>query len=761
MNGIELKSHPGVLARRSEGIVPFARAIQAASAGRIAFTVNGLRLADQDQARLNGIDLEQAVGLLAEAIEHPLRPGTYPLEILLSLYGNGRTMAQVLDEFYRQHLPFIAENLVESIESRLLKVYLLGSAGTGVVSAVQDMVAAFAAAGYFGRAFPLFDPSKKGAPVRGYGVIGREPIRAHAAFEAPDIILLFDHKMLPLLRQTLAGYWNVDPKRIGILVNSAMTPGDFRSASDFQQPYALYTVDADALLRGRRIPPNYAMIGGLLGMLDDCVIDKQAFTRVVRSSLEAKFGAGEKLDANLDVFEQAQQRVRKETDAELRPQSLGPVEIGAVPSGQTILFEDGNQAIARAAALVLNQFPSVVAAYPITPQTPIVETLAKMVAEGELSAESVTPESEHGAAGAVLGAARDRVLTFTATSSQGFALMSEVVHSMAGLRMGNVLISNVLRSLNSPLDVENDHSDLCKVGLDAGYIVFMTQDVQQAFDFHLMAYLVSLYAEYREVEGPVGNRAGDESKDVEMIPDRSVMLPTIVASEGFEVSHAPERYLAVSQTLAEDLYKDPFFDYVRKFVETPNRSIMGTLQLSDSRHDTDYQRHTAMELTLDVLPKVFERFEHYTGRRYELLRAFNLERSETVFVVAGAANGTFEQVAREFQTCGINVAVVHPNVLRPFPKQNWADVINGKRVYVYDRDDPFGAVGGRLYTELAGVVNEYGLADSGTILYARIYGLGGRTPTLSNVRDEILKALRCQAGELELLPEKQYVGVSL
>ncbi len=756
MNSIELKTHPRILAPRA-GLVPFAKSIQAASQGRIAFTANGVRLADQDESRLDGIDLKRAGKLLGEAIEHPLRPGIYPLEMLLALCGEDRPVERVLEEFYRKHLPFVADDAVAAIESRLLKVFLLGSAGTGVVSAVQDMAGAFAAAGYFGRAFPLFDPSKKGAPVRGFGVIGREPILAHTAFKVPDIILLFDHKMFPLLRETLADYRDADPQKIAILVNTALTPGDFRSAADFQEPYLLHTLDADALLRGRRIPPNYAMIGGLLGMLYERSIDKKAFSAVVKRSLEDKFGAGDKLDANMDVFLQAQKKVRREAGEALRYDSLGPVTVQAPPAGQAVMFEDGNQAIARAVALVLNQFPSVVAAYPITPQTPIVETLARMVVDGELCAESVTPESEHGAGGALLGAARDRVMTFTATSSQGFALMSEVVHSMSGLRMGNVLISDVLRSLNSPLDVENDHSDLYKVGLDAGYLVFMTRDVQQAFDFHLMAYLVSMYAEYRETK--TGPADGDTA--LEMIPDRSVMLPAIVASEGFEVSHAPERYLALDQPLAQRLYDDPRFEYLRTYVNTPNRSIMGTLQLSDSRHDTDYQRHLAMDLAMKVLVGVFERFEHYTGRRYGMLHSFNVDASGVVFVVAGAANGTFEQVAREFQRNGVDVGVVHPNVLRPFPKQSWLSVLQGRQVFVYDRDDPFGAVGGRLYTELAGVVNEFALAETGTRLFSRVYGLGGRTPTLSLVRDELVKALRCQAGELVLQPEKQYVGVSL
>jgi pyruvate ferredoxin oxidoreductase alpha subunit len=106
--------------------------------------------------------------------------------------------------------------------------------------------------------------------------------------------------------------------------------------------------------------------------------------------------------------------------------------------------------VARAVAQVLNRFPSVVAAYPITPQTAIVEYLAQMIADGDLSAERVTPDSEHGAGGAIMGAARDRVLAFTASSPQGLALMCEILHTIAGMRMGNVVISNVVRSLNAP-----------------------------------------------------------------------------------------------------------------------------------------------------------------------------------------------------------------------------------------------------------------------------------------------------------------------
>jgi len=656
MNTLNLAAHPEVLAHRDHGLMALARAVQTASRGQVAFSFGGMRLADRDTEAFDGLDTTRAETLVSELVEQPLRPGTYPLETLIECGADARGAAEVLDRFYRSHLPFVAADVVAGIEAQVLKIFLLGSAGTGVVSAVQDMVAAFIAAGYHGRAFPLFDPSKKGAPVRGYGVVGRDPIRSHAAFELPDIVLLFDPKLFALLRPLVESAGAERAASMSILVNSALTPAEFRAEVGLRAPCPLYTLDAEALLHGRRIPPNYAMIGGLLGMLAPGAVDVGAFTAVVEGLLGDKFGGGDKVTANLEVFAAARAAVHAEGDARVESAALGEVEPAVVAAGQVTRFEDGNRAIARATALVLDQFPSVVAAYPITPQTPIVEILAQSIADGELGAVSVTPESEHGAGGATLGAARDRVLAFTATSSQGFALMSEVVHTMAGLRMGNVLISNVLRSLNSPLDVENDHSDLMKVGLDAGYLVFMTRDVQQAFDFHLIAWLVSLYAEYREC--PDGR--------LEMIPGRAVMLPAIVASEGFEVSHAPERYVAVERELAERIYADAEFGYVRTFVDTPNNSVMGTLQLSDSRHDTDYQRHVAMELALGVIEHVLARFAEYTGRHHGLLETCGLERSKVLFVVAGAANGSFEAVAREFARRGIDVAVAHPTVLRPF-----------------------------------------------------------------------------------------------
>jgi pyruvate ferredoxin oxidoreductase alpha subunit len=752
---IELKTDPRVLASRSHGLIALARAVQAASGGRVGLTYGGVRIGDLDADGINGIDQPAVTDFLGRVVEQPLRPGNYGVEDLLALRDQGLDPAQSLARFYAGHTAFAAQDIVSRIENRQLKVFLLGSAGAGVVSAVQDLVAAFVSAGYYGRAFPMFDPSKKGAPVKGFGVVSREPILNHAPFVVPDVILLFDPKLFLLLRGLLKEFGAHRPEDVAILVNTDMDPKAFRQAANFHEPYHLFTLDADALVRGKRMPPNYALIGGMLGILGSEAVDGDAFSRVVEASLTKKFGPGDKVKANVQALETARKLVVGGGVALPARAALGRVETAILPAGQEVYCEEGNRAVARAVAQVLNRFPSVVAAYPITPQTAIVEYLAQMIADGDLSAESVTPESEHGAGGAIMGAARDRVLAFTASSSQGLALMCEILHTIAGMRMGNVVISNVVRSLNAPLDVENDHSDLYKVILDAGFLVFMARDVQEGYDLHLMSWLVSLYAEYRRVKVPGRGEA------LEMRPDRAVMLPAVVATEGFEVSHAPERYLALTDEQVGKLYADPFFKYVEDFVFTPNESIMGALQLSNARMDTDYQRHVAMELAYQVIGEVFKKFEAYTGRRYGFLTAWNAEKSQSLFVVAGAANGTFEEVAREFKNKGIDVGVVHPNVLRPFPKREWAELMRGRQLFVYDRDDTFGAVGGRLYEELAGVVNEYDLAATGTRLYSRIYGLGGRTPSLALVRDEIVKALRMQQGEITLARDKQYVGANI
>jgi len=402
MNTIELKNNQAVMASRNESVLAIARVVQSASRGKLAFTLDNTRVSDLNKKALASIDNKKTVELFSRLIDMPLRAGNYPLEDLLPLAGKfKKDTGKLLDNFYSSDITFVAEDAANNLDSRALNVLMLGSAGMGVVSAIQDMVSAFTNAGYYGRSFPMFDPSKKGAPVQGYGVVSREPVLVHAPFQVPNIILLFDHKLFPMLKGILNGYQGVEPSQITILINAAVDVPTLRSTANFHQDYSLYTVDATSLIRRRRIPPNYAMIGAMLGVLDDEAVDIAAFTDVVTRLLTQKFGSGSKVDGNVEAFNIARQQVSGEPSRTRWADTLGETQEMEVATGQEIRFADGNRAIAQAVREVLNLYPSVVAAYPITPQTQIVEYLAQMIADGELTAEGVAPESEHGAGGAV------------------------------------------------------------------------------------------------------------------------------------------------------------------------------------------------------------------------------------------------------------------------------------------------------------------------------------------------------------------------
>src|SRR3989338_7492377 len=355
---LSLGGHPLILTGRSGDPLLLARQIQRASHGRVAVTAQGIRLGDLNAERFRGLGMDAArvEGVLSQVIEVSLRPGDYPIETLLDLTSRGLVIRDALNELYRTHLPFIVQDIVPGIEARQLKVLLEGGAG--------------------------------------YGLASREPILSHAPFETPDMVLLFDPKLFPRLRNQLGRYANADPRGMVILVNTPMTPEEFRAAAGFDDPFLLHTLSAAAILKGKRIPPNYAMIGGMLGILGREAVDPAAFAEVVRVSLTEKFGGGENVEANLRALEEAQGRIMGESPHPYARglSALGKVSAPAVPEGQVILCEDGNRAIARAIAMVLNLFPSVVAAYPITPQTQIVEWLSHVDPDGILSAEGVTPE---------------------------------------------------------------------------------------------------------------------------------------------------------------------------------------------------------------------------------------------------------------------------------------------------------------------------------------------------------------------------------
>ena len=249
------------------------------------------------------------------------------------------------------------------------------------------------------------------------------------------------------------------------------------------------------------------------------------------------------------------------------------------------VFMEGSHAVAEAVKRIK---PGVVCAYPITPQTHIVERLSEMVSDGDLAAEFINVESEHSAASVVLGSTATGVRSFTATSSQGLILMSEVLFNIAGMRLP-VVLTCVNRALSAPINIWNDHQDSMTVR-DAGWMQLYAENNQECHDLHYVAYKLA------------------ENKDV--------MLPCMVCMDGYILSHGYETLELLEQDKADKFL--PAYDAAYK-LDTENPLTMGLLGAPDVYMETRYAIHKTMEEVLALLPEVEKEFEQVAGRKTPLI----------------------------------------------------------------------------------------------------------------------------------------------
>ena len=353
---------------------------------------------------------------------------------------------------------------------------------------------------------------------------------------------------------------------------------------------------------------------------------------------------------------------------------------------------EGAEAIAEAVALAR---PAVIAAYPITPQTHIVETLAKKVTDGELTSEFLTVESEHSAASAVLGASATGVRTFTATSSQGLLYMSEVVFDIAGMRLPIVMtVAN--RAISGPLSIWNDHQD-SMVLRDAGWIQLFAQTPQEAHDLHLVAFRVA--------------------------EDARVQLPVMVCVDGFVLTHAYEPVELVTDAQAAG-YLSP---YHPAHVLNPAEPVsFGTYAdpsvYTEARHAVD----EAMRASVTVVAEALEGFGTATGRAYDAAAdRYRIDDARVVLVAMGTAAQTARVVVDEARERGIAAGVLAIRRFRPFPREEIREALAGaERVVVFDRSLSLGA-GGIVASEIRDAL--YGSGAPRVV--SVIGGLGGRDVT--------------------------------
>ncbi|HUI22870.1 MAG TPA: hypothetical protein VLY82_00575 [Nitrososphaerales archaeon] len=350
----------------------------------------------------------------------------------------------------------------------------------------------------------------------------------------------------------------------------------------------------------------------------------------------------------------------------------------------------GDEAVAEA---VRQCDVDVVAAYPITPQTIIVEKLAEFVADGRFRGEFVPVESEHSAMSACVGAAATGARVFTATSSQGLAYMHEMLYNVAGMRFPIVMaVAN--RALSAPLVLNADHGDMM-ASRDCGWIQFYAENVEEIYDRTIQLFKLS--------------------------EDPRVMLPSTINFEGFILSHDKERVRLLGD------------EPIKKFLGRPKPKhridpdyplTFGAIATPDTYYEFRVQQTEAMKNALHVLDEVEMEFESFSGRRYGVVDAYNTDSADVVMVINGSAGGTMRATARALNAAGERVGVLAIKLYRPFPaEQIVSNLAHARAVITMDRSLSPGAPSGPISEDVKSAMQLAGLNKP---VLSVVYGIGGR-----------------------------------
>ena len=352
----------------------------------------------------------------------------------------------------------------------------------------------------------------------------------------------------------------------------------------------------------------------------------------------------------------------------------------------------GNAAAAWGARLAEVDY---VPAFPITPQTEIIETVARWCRNGEMTAKWVMMDSEHSMLAAAAGAAAAGVRVFTATSSQGFLYGFEMLYVIAGLRLPLVLV-NVSRALAHPITLEPDHNDVLS-GRDTGFLQFHCENSQEVLDSILFAYRL---AEHRKV-----------------------LLPAIVNLDGFYLSFTREPVaIPELQEVREFL---PDFTPVYPVLSGKEPVALGAAVLDSSLYSYfKHQMHHAAEDALAIYPQIAAEFEQRFGRRYSSIEEFMLDDADYVIIMTNSFASMGKAEIKRMRNAGKKIGLARLRLVRPFPHEDLQRVLRGRKgVAVVDQNISVGK-GGILFSEIASAL--YGLIDRPPVLLSFIGGLGGR-----------------------------------
>ncbi len=345
-----------------------------------------------------------------------------------------------------------------------------------------------------------------------------------------------------------------------------------------------------------------------------------------------------------------------------------------------------------AAAEALRQMePDVMPVYPITPQTPIIETYAKLRADGEVVTEIIQVESEHSAISASVGSSAAGARTVTATSSQGLALMNEILYIASGMRLPILMVISA-RALSAPINIHGDHSDVMDAR-DAGWIQIFSENAQEAYDNVI-----------------IGMKLAEK-----------VRIPTMVIMDGFSTSHSVENLEILPSEKVKEFVGE--FWPEKYLLDVENPVTFGPLALQNSYFEFKVDQEKAMERAVSEYLAIAKEFERLSGRKKDYFEAYELEDAEQVIILAGSAAGTTKDVVDKLRKQGKKVGLLKINLFRPFPRKEIVEALkNAKSIAIMER-----AISSGTYPPIyQDILNGLYQTKQEKNIQSIVYSLGGR-----------------------------------
>ncbi len=587
----------------------------------------------------------------------------------------------------------------------MFEIRIHGRGGQGVVTAAELLSAAVFADGKYAQAFPSFGSERTGAPVVSYCRIDDKPIRVREPVMHPHVLIIQDPTLLHQV-----GLFEGAGDDVVVLINSGQPLAEL-GIQDFTsrlRPGAIVTVPASQLAQqhtGRPVP-NAALLGAFAALTGAVSLDSvlaaitDRFTSVVAAGNVAAARA---------AYDVALAQLGRPANGRVSMRVPGQSATRAERGQGRVAQIEGSRGVAESVGLCR---PEVICAYPISPQTHIVEALAAQVKAGDLApCEFVNVESEFAAMSVAIGASAAGARAYTATASQGLLYMAEALYNASGLGLPIVMtVAN--RAIGAPINIWNDHSDAMSQR-DCGWIQLYAETNQEALDLHIQAFRIA----------------------------EEVSLPVMVCMDGFILTHAHERLEIPGQSQV-DRFLPPYEP--RQVLDPADPVSIGAMVGPEAFTEVRYLAHARQNQALQLIPEIAAEFAGEFGRDSGgLVRPYRVEDAETIVVALGSVLGTIKDTIDELRAAGMKVGALGITSFRPFPLEAVrAALRDAERVVVLERALAVG-IGGIVSANVRMALSHVQLHG-----YTVIAGLGGRAITKASLRDVFLKAA---ADELEPL----------